>query len=169
MEATEKPEAFTVTDESSASWVLQKLAANRSEKDRVQAMAAKRVAELDADYNSLMGRFGADLQAWAKEEAFRRRRKSVTLLDGVLAFRAVPARIVLNEAAPEIALTLGFVKPPSEPTPDTSAFRKHAEKHFAETGEILPGVERTEESESFSIKFAAEKDAKDETLEGGEA
>jgi hypothetical protein len=167
METTQKPDAFQIVDESSASWALGKLAANRSERDRVQAMAAKRVAELDADYNSLMGRFGADLQAWAKEEAFRRRRKSVTLLDGVLSFRTVPPRIVLNEAAPEIAMTLGFVKPPSEPAPDVSAFRKHAQAHFEATGELLPGVERTEESEGFSIKFAAE--SKGETQEGGEA
>ena len=144
---------FRVTDESSACWVLRRLAAIEAEAALVKAQAARRIEELAADRNRLLARFSSELEAWARQEAQRRRRRSVTLMYGTLAFRSVPARLEIADAqaAADVALTLGLVKPASA---DLAAYRKRAEEALGETGELLPGVALVEARESFSVRVA---------------
>jgi hypothetical protein len=75
----------------------------------------------------------------------------VTLLAGTLAFRTVPARftIVDETAAKDAAL---------ETCPDALIERWELNKgilfaYIEETGDLLPGIERTEAGESFSVRF----------------
>ncbi|WP_395089274.1 hypothetical protein [Armatimonas sp.] len=130
-------EGFHITDESAAVWLLRKLRANQEEAGAIKSATAKRLHELESDYNGLMGRFGAELENWARGEAETRRRKTITLpLAGCsVAFRISPARLELDESALEIAATLGMMK---EPAPDLVAFRKHAQEQLEQTGEGFP-------------------------------
>lgn len=165
-----KATEFHITDESSACWVLRRLAAIEAEQALVTTQAKRRVEELEADRNRLMGRFGAELEAWAREEAERRRRRSVTTLYGTLAFRTVPARLEVTDpqSAADVAITLGLVKPAA---PDLVAYKKRAEEALATTGELLPGVGMSEARESFAVRLARgdrEAPGREESEEGGE-
>jgi hypothetical protein len=148
------PERFTIDSESAAAWYLRKLGTIDSEIEAIKAATLQRVEELQADRAGLERRFGGELEAWAREEAERRRRKTVTVpLAGMaVSFRTVAPRLEIEpQKATEIAFTLGFVTPPGEPVADLGAFKAHAEKVFGETGELLPGVRRTEERESVKV------------------
>lgn len=148
------PERFTIDSESAAAWYLRKLAGIDSEIEAIKAATLQRIEELQADRAGLERRFGGELEAWAREEAERRRRRTVTVpLAGYqIAFRTVAPRLELEPMqAAEIAFTLGFVTPPSEPKADLKAFQSHAESWYQQTGELLPGVRRTEERESVKV------------------
>jgi hypothetical protein len=149
----QEPERFTIDTEEKANWLLSKLAGIQAEKVRITEQAKKRTAELDADYTRLLGRFSADLEAWARQEAERRRRRSVTLLHGTLAFRTVPASLRVGD--PTDALTTARLVCPSAvetvETLDKKAFLDFAKQRMKETGELLPGIEKTEAKEAFSI------------------
>lgn len=149
-------ERFTIDNEKAASWLLSKLRAIEDEKSAIEEATRQRLDELTADYNRLMNRFGGELENWAQGERETRHRKTITLpLAGAsLAFRTVPARVELADTASEIAATLGFMK---APTPDLSAFRKHAEEQLKETGELIPGVTMREAEERFYIKMPKAK------------
>ena len=149
-------ERFTIDTPEKADWLLRKLAGIDAEKATVQAMAAQRTQELDADRNALLSRFGAELEAWAREEATARRRKTVTLLHGAISFRTVPAKLIVESEAD--AITTARAVAPETVTQETTerfdkaAFLAHAKAHLESTGEILPGLTQSEERESFSIK-----------------
>lgn len=150
IETATRPE-FHIDSEKTASWLLSKLRAIEDEKAAIEDATRQRLDELTADYNRLMNRFGSELENWARGESEARRRKTITLpLAGAsVSFRTVPARVELTETAAEIAATLGFMK---APTPDLSAFRKHAEAQLKETGELIPGATMREAEERFYIK-----------------
>lgn len=147
---TGKPEGFHITDESSATWLLRKLRANQEERDAIKAATTQRLKELDSDDSSLLGRFGAELENWARGEKEKRRRQTITLpLAGCsVAFRVSPARLDLDENALEIAATLGMMKPAS---PDLVAFRKHAQEQLEQTGEVIPGAVLRPAEEKFRV------------------
>lgn len=161
---TEKPEGFHITDEASATWLLRKLRANQEERDAIKAATAQRLRELDSDDTSLMGRFGAELENWARGEAEKRRRKSITLpLAGCgVAFRVSPARLDLDENALEIAATLGMMKPAS---PDLVAFRKHAQVQLEKFGEVVPGAVLRPAEEKFRVVLPKAKESAGEATE----
>lgn len=162
----ETPERFAIDSESAANWLLSKLAAIEEEQARVKAQARKRAEELEADRNSLMGRFGPELEAWADGEAQRRRRKSVTLLQGTLAFRTTPPRLVIAE------LREAFEWATANGRDDlirrelnAGEFREAAERTYRETGELLPGVDTVPATQSFSIRFPKAGKGGDETID----
>lgn len=146
---------FRVKDAASADWVLSKLAAIESEKQTITAQFKQRIIELENDAERLMFRFSAELEAFARTEAENRRRKTITLLHGSLCLRTSPARVVI--ASQEDALTTAkAVLPEAVQTVeklDTRAFAKFAEARLQETGELLPGVEMTEATETFSVRL----------------
>lgn len=157
----EKTALFAIDTEDKANWLLGKLAAIDNEKARIKAQAEQRTRELDADRESLLFRFGAELEQWTRTEAERRRRKTVTLMQGTLAFRTVPAglRFVLPddyykeieviEKAQELGCTHMEI--------NRSEYIKEAKTLMETTGELLPGIERVEAKESFSIRFGSGK------------
>jgi len=163
MESTLTPtpkdaEAFGITDEKSATWLLRKLRAIDEEQEAIKAATDQRVKELQADRERLMGRFGSELEAWAREESAKRHRKTITLpLAGMaVAFRTNPARLVVESEADAIT-TARAVAPQTLTTEtvekfDRAAFLAHAKATLESTGEVLPGVSLTEERESFSVK-----------------
>ncbi len=148
-------EAFHITDEAGANWYARKLATIEAERTRVKAQAAKIVAQLDSEEESLKNRHEADAREWARAELAKRgnRRRSLALLQGTFAFRAVPATLRVDDlaAALNTAVEVGAVRV------DADAYRRHALEALKTTGEVLPGCVREGEREHFSVRFG--KDA----------
>ena len=149
-----------------------KLANIEAERARVKAQAARMVAQLDADEQRLRFRFEAGAREWARAELDRRykgRRKSLTLLQGTFAFRAVPPTLRLaDEAAaldyaerraafkgnPEGTGPADFPPcAPLVPVLDAVTYRQAAANWFEQTGELLPGCVHVGERETFAVRF----------------
>lgn len=154
---TETAERFQITDMNGVQWYLKKqlekeaeLAAVRFELETITANCQKRIEEIESDKRGLEFLYAAQVREVARVEAERLHRKSVTTPYGVLAFREQPGALQLTDrrTAADIALTLGM----TTTSADVSAYRKHAEKVFAETGEALPGFEYKPSEERFSIR-----------------
>ena len=153
-----EPTEFHITDEQSANWYARKLATIEAERARVKAQAAKIVAKLDSEEKSLKDRFEAEAREWARAELLRRyqgRRRSLTLLQGTFAFRAVPATLRVEDlaAALNTAATLGAVKV------DVETYRRAALDALKERGELLPGCVQEGEREHFAVRFGKDSDA----------
>ncbi len=158
-----EPTEFHITDEAGANWYARKLANIEAERARVKAQAAKIVAQLDGDENSLKDRFEAEAREWARAELAQRgnRRRSLALLQGTFAFRAVPATLRLDDlaAALSTAATLGAVKV------DAAAYRAAALDAQRTTGELLPGCVIVPPSEHFGINFGKDSGKEGEPTE----
>lgn len=172
---TEATKPFEITDRKSAEWALRKIASKQAEIELVRAQAAEMLAGLQRDLDSFTGRYQPQLEAWAREalEATGGKSRTVKTLCGSLSFRTVPARLVVGgiEDALQTAKLVApdaVVEVPATETLDKKRFLEYASARFEETGELLPGIERTEERQSFSIKFASGKGGAETAEEGGE-
>ena len=116
----------------------------------MQAMAAQRVEELTADKNRLLGRFGAELEAWARGEASNRRRKTVTLLHGAVSFRIIAPRLEVESL--EDAITTARAVAPDTVTSETV-------ERFDKAGFLAVAKAHFEETESFSVKTGGKASA----------
>ena len=163
-------ERFQITDMNGVSWYLKKLlekdtqaAALRAELETVTANYAAMLESIESDKRGLEFLYAAQVREVAREEAERLHRKSVTTPYGVLAFREQPGALQMTDrrTAADIALTLGM----TTTSADVSAYRKHAEKVFADTGEVLPGMEFKPSEEKFSIRQSKAKSEAQETAE----
>lgn len=146
---------FVIDSEERAEWYLRKLANLDAETDRIKANTAKRLQEIATDREGLVQRFGDQLTGWAKGEAERRRRKTVTLQNGSIAFRAVPSRLVIENDA-DAMQTAKLVCPDAVTVEtieklDRAALIARATETLQETGELLPGVKMIEASESAKV------------------
>ena len=159
MTTTETP-AFCIDTAERADWLLRKLGNLAAEKSRITAQAAAIVAQLDTDTARLMHLYGAQLEAFAREELARRgnRRRSLTLLQGTCAFRSVPGGFRL--ADPAAALEHVQNEPSGYaglidlvPRLRTDDYRAIAQRHYEETGELLPGTEDRADRETLTVKF----------------
>jgi hypothetical protein len=153
--------AFKIDSKETAEWLLKKLSAIEAERALIKFQTQKREAELKSDHDRLMFRHGADLRAWAREEANCRRRQSVTLMYGTLAFRAQSSQLVIGSEAD--ALTTARAVLPSAITTETvehfdkDAYLAYAAVQLEQTGELVTGVTKTEAGESFSLTFKRAK------------
>jgi len=143
-----------------AEWLLRKLGNIAAEKARIQAQAAAMVNQLESDTANLQHLYGKQLEAFTREELARRgnRRKSLTTLQGTCAFRTVPGGFCLIDPAAALEhVQSNFDSMDAlvelQPCLKTEEYRLLAERHFAQTGELLPGTEERSERENFSIKF----------------
>ena len=156
---TENKEPFRICDDRSANWVLRLLANNDAEKRRVAAQAEEMLRQIDADTAGLKYLYGAALEQYARQAlaAAGNRRRSLALLQATLAFRTVaPA---LRIADPTAALAWAKQYAPDLVTVatteqlDSKAFRDLAKATCNNDGELLPGIESSAGSETFSISF----------------
>jgi Bacteriophage Mu Gam like protein len=167
---TELPGGFVLDSREKCDWFLSKLADFDAEERKIRERAAQIVAQMEAmiarnktDRDAFNGRFCQQFQAFVAEQvaADRKGRKSVIFFNGTAGFRTVPPALVVESA--QDAMTTARAVCPSAITKeerekfDREAFLTYAREHFASTGEVLPGLKRTEERESFTIKIAAGK------------
>lgn len=146
---------FCIDSESRADWLMGKLANIRAEQARITANAQKRIDELESDYTNLYGRFGQQLEAWARNETIARRRKTVTIGNGSIAFRAVPERLIVSDLVTatqtaRLVCPAAIVATTTEKL-DTAALLDRAQKALQETGEILPGIDLRPADESIKV------------------
>jgi phage host-nuclease inhibitor protein Gam len=157
IKTTDQAEAFHIDSDDKANWLLRKLANLEAEKQRIQAQAAQIVKQLDAEAESLRYLYEPELQEYVRRKlaANGHRRKSVAFLQGTCACRTVPAAVKIadGKAALEYAESDYPATIRTLQTLDLTAYRERAERVYAETGELLPGVDLTTEHESFSIRF----------------
>lgn len=152
---------FVIDSEGAADWYLGKLAGIDAEAERIKANTARRLQELTTDREALVQRFGSELTAWAKDEAERRRRKTVTLMNGSVSFRAIGARLVIDNDAD--ALQTARLVCPSAVTVETiekldrAVLVAKAQEALDTTGEILPGIRLIEASESVKVTAGAKE------------
>ena len=153
--ATES-DRFHITDDASADWYLGKLAAIDAEIALIQAQMAAAVKRLQSDKNGLETLFGAELEAFisGKIASDKRGRKSVILPHGTCAFRTIPARFaVVDESAANLHAIAEEMEGAFVSVFKPGAYLELAQAVMETSGEMLPGVERIEERQSFSIKF----------------
>lgn len=124
---TTEAERFTIDSAERADWLLKRLMHLDAEKATVEAMAAQRVEELEADKNRLMARFGGELEAWARTEAEKRHRQTITLMYGAVSFRKVAARLTVTSEADAIT-TARAVLPQAITT--VERFDKGSDNHW---------------------------------------
>ena len=98
---------FSIESDSSAEWLLRKLANNAAEKIRITAQAHDILEALDADTADLMFRHGAALEHYCREKlaAEGNRRKSVRFLQATCSFRYQGPAVRLKDHA--AALLMG--------------------------------------------------------------
>lgn len=148
---TTEREAFHITDEVGANWYLKKLADIEAEKARITAQTAKMIAELDADANGLKFLYDGELQDFVRTELERKggRRKTLHLLQGSCAFKNVAQTVRIADATAALTYAKQHNLPCIVVTErvDAEVYKKLAK------GELLPGMEKTAEHESFSVKI----------------
>lgn len=164
----ETTEAFVIDTREKADWLLRKLANLEADEARVKAQSAVMLQQIESDRNSLMGRYQSQLENFtrAELEASKGKRKSITLFNGTVGFRTIPARLMI-ESEPDAITTARAVAPQTITTEtverfDKKKFMEYATERFEQEGELIPGVGRTEERESFSVKFPSSKTAESE-------
>lgn len=160
---TEAP-SFCIDSREKADWLLKKLAAIEAEEKLIAEQAQTMLEQLRSDRESLLGRFGAELESWAKGETLTGRRKSITLFHGTVGFRTVPARLVIEsqEDALQTARILApetITEVPAQEKLDTKALTEKARAALEKTGEVWPGLKLTETEERFTIKTGKKESA----------
>ncbi len=150
---------FHIDSESAALWYLRKLANLEAERQRVKKQAERLVAALDTEAESLKRVYAGELEHWAREELKRKvnRRKTLHTLQGTLRFRHVPARLSIGEDT--AALRFATESLPAlvitKQELDRAAYLDEAKRRLEETGELMEGIERVPERETFTVSFAA--------------
>jgi phage host-nuclease inhibitor protein Gam len=156
-ETTEDTEAFHITTDSAADWLLRRLANIEAEKARITAQAAEMVRQLDTDAQRLKHLYEGELLDYCrrKMEENGNRRRSCTFFQGSVSFRSVPPSVKVADPAAALvyAQDSGLSAVKTVVTLDAALYRAEAERHMQETGELLPGVETTPEHETHRLSF----------------
>jgi hypothetical protein len=159
-EAWNRAEQFHINSDSAAEWLLRKLANIEGEKARVQFQSAQICKDLDTEAQHLRQLYEGELLDYCRRKLSQagNRRRSVAFLQGSVAFRSVAASVRVSDQS--AAVTYAQAAAPalvrSVVTLDAAGYRDQAVKHLQETGELLPGVERTPEHETHRLTFGKE-------------
>ncbi len=97
--STDVPPAFRVADTASANWVIRKVIEARAYADRVKRWAELELRRADREEQFFLGRFGAELEAWARAEIANLHdgRKSLRLPSGMIGFRTAPPSLLITD------------------------------------------------------------------------
>jgi len=95
----EGAEAFTPNTAEKADWVLGKIADSRARAARIRENAEAMAREQERQAEGLEWRYGAALEAFARQQLAGGKRKSLRLYHGVLGYRTRPASVSLTDTA----------------------------------------------------------------------
>ncbi|MGN6726123.1 MAG: hypothetical protein ACTHLZ_09410 [Tepidisphaeraceae bacterium] len=86
---------FSISDESSANWIVRRIVEARAYARRVETWAAIEIQRSTSDERRFLHRFGPQLETWLRQEitAHHLRRKSIALPAGQLGLRKAPNRL----------------------------------------------------------------------------
>jgi membrane peptidoglycan carboxypeptidase len=168
---TETKEQFVIETREHAEWYLRKLANLDREEASIRAQAEAMLIRVRSAREKHTGRYGSQFESFTRGELEKQKgsRRSVLYFNGTAQFTTVAPRLIVESELDAIT-TARAVKPETvtEETItklDKKTFLAYAATHFEETGELIPGVGRTEASERFAIKFPS---AGKGSEEGGE-
>lgn len=161
---TEAPkEQFTIQTREHAEWYLRKLANLDREEASIKAQAEAMLRRLRSDRESLQGRYQGQFESFVRGELERTKskRRSLLFFNGTAQFTSVAPRLTVESEADALTaaaavLPDAVVEVPATVKLDKKALLDYAKTHFETTGEVLPGLTRTEASERFAIKFSEE-------------
>lgn len=153
-EETER-EAFRIKDDASADWYVSKIAAIDAEMALLKAQAEAAIKRLQTEKEGLETLYQGQLEAYVRQviEGDKRGRKSHILPHGTCKFTKVPARLTLAGETEAVAYTVAEHLPCWKQQFDRTAYQEFANERLHTHGELLPGVERVPERESFKIVF----------------
>jgi hypothetical protein len=162
---TETKEQFVIQTREHAEWYLRKLANLDREEASIRAQAEAMVNRLRTDRESLQGRYQSQLESFVRGELERTnsKRRSVLFFNGTAQFTSVAPRLVVESEADALTtaaavLPAALVEIPASVKLDKKTLLDYAKERFESTGELIPGVGRTEASERFAIKFSEAKE-----------
>jgi phage host-nuclease inhibitor protein Gam len=159
--AAQHPQEFHIDSDTAAEWLLRKLANIDAEQKRVQAQAAAIVAQLEGDAQRLKHLYEGELLNYCRRTlaAKGNRRRSVTFLQGTVAFRTVAPSVKVCDLAAALAHAQAAVPAlvRTQIALDAAGYRDQAAKHFRETGELLPGCDSTPEHETHRLTFGGKE------------
>lgn len=157
MNQPEEQDRFEIRDMAGLNWYARKIRNLENEKVTIQTQAKEMLRDLDRDITRLEFMYGQQVQTYVRAELDRRggHGKTLKLWQGTAVFRTLPAslRVRSAQAAIEHARAQGWDAIKTTETLDVDRYKKEAAAARQETGELLPGMELTEERESFTIRF----------------
>lgn len=157
-------EQFVIDSREKAEWALRRIAAKEAEIALVENQARELLRSLNTELESFQGRFRGQLESWARGALAETggKNRTVKTLCGSLSFHTVPPRLVVASEADALQTARlvcpdAIVEVPASEKLDRKVLGEYAKKQLAEAGEIIPGYQFVEATESFSIKFAGGK------------
>lgn len=148
---------FRVRDRETAEWVLRKLADDEAELVALEARKKMLLANLDsmiADVrrhkDSLERRFSDELQAFAERELEGKKIRTLKTAYGRLAFKKVPARLVIEDEERVVAYF-------EQVAPEHVVVKRSVP--IAEVNKVLGTYLRPEVLEPLGVKLIAERDS----------
>ena len=146
------PDLFHVHDEASANWVVRHITEARARAARAKAFAAREVARAEKEEAFFLGRFGLDLEQWARG-ALTGKRKSVSLPAGDLAFRTAPERLAVDNDVELLAWAQEHLPAAVVVVPEVLKVSKaELAKEFKAHGVVPSGCHVEEAAEKFSVR-----------------
>lgn len=146
------PERFCVNDEKSAAWVVRRIIAARHHAEAVRDWAALETRRAQREEERLLYLFGAQLQRWTDDEVtkLRGRRRSISLPDGTLGFRTVPASLRINDES--LVIRWAVRSCPSAVATVQRLRKTPIMEYFEATGELPEGAEIVAPHPNFYIR-----------------
>jgi phage host-nuclease inhibitor protein Gam len=130
------PAGFVIDDQTSANWLVRKIAEARRYAERVKEWAQREQRRAEREEQTLLFLFGHQIEAWTLDQiaALKGRRKSVNLPAGVVGFRkAQPTLRVDDEMA---VIRWAKVSCPSAIVVVEKLSRTNLHDYFHKTGEL---------------------------------
>jgi hypothetical protein len=152
-EIPEVPETFSVTDDSSANWVIRRIVEARAYAERVDDWADREKARARREEEFFLYRYGGQLIAWvtAKIALQGGRRKSVCLPAGMAGFRKEDSKIIVDDEA--VVLAWAKQHNPGLVVISEKLSKSGLNEHLRNTGELPDaGVHVEPAREKFYVK-----------------
>ncbi len=144
------PETFAVDDAASANWLVRKIVETRAYAKHVKEWADGELRRAEREELFFLHHYGRQLEAWARAEIAKGRRKSVKLPAGTVGFRTEPSKLDVADEAKLIAWCRRSL--PGALRIQTHVLKQHVKDHVATTGECPDGTAISGGGQRFYVK-----------------
>lgn len=150
----EQVDAITV-DDNFVEWYLRKRRHIESDIATIKAQAEQMQSPLHSKLHQLEFRWKDRIEEYIRQKAYEEDKKTLAFWGGTFRLRtnAGGAKVTDSDAALRYAMENELHTMLSEPQLRLAEYRKYAEQLLRDEGELLPGVEVTEPSDSMSLKI----------------
>jgi len=132
-------EQFRVVDAASANWLVRRIVEARKYAERIEQWAAAELRRAEREQAFFVGRWGVELEEWARREiAQQHRRKSIVLPAGTVGFRSGPPKLVIVNEPALVAWCQDHLR--SALRIHTAVLKSEITSYVMKTGEQPPGA-----------------------------